>query len=420
MGILDYNTTPSSNTSINGIGIQGTNNVQNFDNAIRQLMADVASDVTRHVSKSGNYTAVKADNAQLIEFTASATLSLTAAATLTDGWSCVVKANGGTVTIDPSSSEKVNGASTKAVPDGSFVLLYCDGTGFHTVGSLPTGTFGHVVGYLDGNNTWSGTQTYTGIITSNRTLSSSNQIQNWQQGYELYSDNTGSVGTTRLWIDAPDDGEFYIGPRTGGDFLARVEARSEDLRVTTSSGTVATISSGGISVLIGQVLASAGSVAAPSLSFANDSNTGFYNPANGEIAVSCNGAQQLRINPSATYFDAINDTTTGSAANVFINSSSGLLARSTSSLRYKENVRDYERGLSDLLTLRAVRYNGKSDGDTEFAGLIAEEVHAAGLSEFVVYDDEGKPDALHYPHMVALLINAVKELETRVKELEAA
>jgi hypothetical protein len=49
--------------------------------------------------------------------------------------------------------------------------------------------------------------------------------------------------------------------------------------------------------------------------------------------------------------------------------------------------------------------------------LIAEEVHAAGLTEFVQYH-EGQPDALHYANMVALCIKAIQELTKRVEELE--
>lgn len=133
MSILDYSTTAGSNTAIGGIGIQGSNAVLNFDNALRQFMADLASATTRYATKSANYTGLKSDHNQLIEFTATATFSLTAAATLTNGWSCVVKANGGTVTIDPASSEQIDGATTKTLLDGSFAFVYCDGTAFHTV-----------------------------------------------------------------------------------------------------------------------------------------------------------------------------------------------------------------------------------------------------------------------------------------------
>ena len=109
--------------------------------------------------------------------------------------------------------------------------------------------------------------------------------------------------------------------------------------------------------------------------------------------------------------------TTASAANVFIDSTTGELFRSTSSLRYKENIQDASHGLSDLMLLRPVTYTAKDGDDTLFGGLIAEDVHEAGLTEFVDYDDEGRPDALHYGHMVSLCVKAIQELK---EQLEAA
>jgi hypothetical protein len=99
--------------------------------------------------------------------------------------------------------------------------------------------------------------------------------------------------------------------------------------------------------------------------------------------------------------------------------SSGLLYRSTSSLRYKSDVTDAAHGLADVLKLRSVTYKGKNDGDKVFGGLIAEEVHDAGLTEFVAYDNEGRPDALHYGNMVALLVKAVQELKAELDALKA-
>jgi hypothetical protein len=112
------------------------------------------------------------------------------------------------------------------------------------------------------------------------------------------------------------------------------------------------------------------------------------------------------------------NNTTASAANVFIDGS-GYLYRSTSSLKYKTDVQDATHGLAEVLALRPVTYKGKSDGDKMFGGLIAEEVHNAGLSEFVAYDNEGKPDALHYGNMVSLLVKAIQQLEARVAALES-
>lgn len=102
--------------------------------------------------------------------------------------------------------------------------------------------------------------------------------------------------------------------------------------------------------------------------------------------------------------------TTGSAANLYVDTD-GSLFRSTSSLRYKTDVATATHGLSDVLKLRSVTYKGKNDGEKVFGGLIAEEVHEAGLTEFVSYNPEGEPDAVEYGNMVALAFKAIQELK---------
>ena len=78
-----------------------------------------------------------------------------------------------------------------------------------------------------------------------------------------------------------------------------------------------------------------------------------------------------------------------------------------------DTVTDATHGLAELLKLRSVTYKGNNEGDTIFGGLIAEEVHDAGLTEFVQYDDDNKPDALSYGNMVSLCIKAIQELEAK-------
>jgi len=106
-------------------------------------------------------------------------------------------------------------------------------------------------------------------------------------------------------------------------------------------------------------------------------------------------------------------------------SSSGEIYRSTSSLRYKTDVQDAQHGLTEVMALRPVTYRGINDGDTVFGGLIAEEVHDAGLTEFVEYNEDNEPDALAYANMVSLCIKAIQDqqeiiesLKTRIETLE--
>jgi len=114
------------------------------------------------------------------------------------------------------------------------------------------------------------------------------------------------------------------------------------------------------------------------------------------------------------------NATTGSGANCFINSDGGLY-RSTSSLKYKQNVEDATHGLNELLLLRSVTYQGKSEADEgkTFGGLVAEEVHEAGLTEFVQYADDGSPDALAYGNMVSLCIKSIQELKAELDTVKA-
>jgi hypothetical protein len=97
----------------------------------------------------------------------------------------------------------------------------------------------------------------------------------------------------------------------------------------------------------------------------------------------------------------------------------GDLRSSSSSLRYKQNVEPYAKGLAEVAQLDPVTFNYNGE-ELVNAGLIVEAVDELGLEEFVLRDSEGTADAIPYGNMVALLINAIKELKVRVEELEAA
>jgi hypothetical protein len=125
------------------------------------------------------------------------------------------------------------------------------------------------------------------------------------------------------------------------------------------------------------------------------------------------GAYRLQIGTTGrVYIPNAYTETTGNSANLFVDTD-GRLIRSTSSLKYKQNVQDATHGLTDLLKLRSVTYQGKSESDADktFGGLIAEEVHDAGLTEFVQYAEDGSPDALAYGNMVSLCVKAIQELK---------
>jgi hypothetical protein len=115
------------------------------------------------------------------------------------------------------------------------------------------------------------------------------------------------------------------------------------------------------------------------------------------------------------------NATVGSAANLHVLAADGGLYRATSSIKYKRDVVDYTKGLDAIATLRPVFYKGTNpiEGDTVYAGLIAEEVHEAGLTEFVQYNQDHEPEGLAYGNMVALLTKAIQEQQVLITALTA-
>jgi hypothetical protein len=140
------------------------------------------------------------------------------------------------------------------------------------------------------------------------------------------------------------------------------------------------------------------------------------------VAWDSGGADLLSVRNDGlvTFPKTVSGWTTGNGANTWLNPASGDIYRSTSSLKYKKNVQDYNKGLAEVLQLRPVSYEGKHEVDEgkTFAGLIAEEVHELGLTEFVQYAEDGSPDALAYQNMVSLLVKAIQELSAKVSALE--
>jgi len=131
----------------------------------------------------------------------------------------------------------------------------------------------------------------------------------------------------------------------------------------------------------------------------------------------------------SVYFDKTRATaylpdTTTSGANAYLSSSTGLIARSTSSRRYKTNIESVEFTDQQLLALRPVKFQGIADakkGDTAYrVGLIAEEVAAIeGLEDIVEYNSEGLPENINYNSLAPILISVVKRILNRLDALEA-
>ena len=70
------------------------------------------------------------------------------------------------------------------------------------------------------------------------------------------------------------------------------------------------------------------------------------------------------------------------------------------------------------MQMRPVLFQSKGhDSGRDLAGFIAEEIDELGMTEFVDYDEEGKPDALNYANMTALLVKTIQDQQKQIEAL---
>jgi hypothetical protein len=131
-------------------------------------LATLGALVNGVAAKTGAYTVVASDRGKLIDATGTWTLSLTAAATLGAGFAFAVRNSGtGTITIDPNSSELIDGAATVALAAGESCVCVCDGAAWKTVGRTQQG-YGRLYNIV--RYTTAGSGTYNKPSNINRLL----------------------------------------------------------------------------------------------------------------------------------------------------------------------------------------------------------------------------------------------------------
>lgn len=87
----------------------------------------------------------------------------------------------------------------------------------------------------------------------------------------------------------------------------------------------------------------------------------------------------------------------------------------SSSARYKTNVGPLDGALQAVENLRGVSFDWKGSGKHDI-GMIAEEV-ASVVPAAVAFDDQGA-QGIDYTSLTALLIEAVKEQQQQIRELQ--
>jgi hypothetical protein len=106
--------------------------------------------------------------------------------------------------------------------------------------------------------------------------------------------------------------------------------------------------------------------------------------------------------------------TTLSSTPVHYDNTTGQMGPQSSSLRFKDNVRDIEVDTTNIYNLRPVSYELKNTGETRF-GLIAEEVNEY-YPEIVAKDSQGSY-SVDYNMLYIIILNEMKKLKQELSEL---
>lgn len=115
-------------------GLLKQRNASNLGWLVRGTLAE-----TFVVARSSNTIIGVGDFGRTLVCTSTFTQTLTAAATLGDGFMFRIRNDGtGVITIDPNSSETIDGATTIALMPGESCTIFCNGTSFKTIGRAPT------------------------------------------------------------------------------------------------------------------------------------------------------------------------------------------------------------------------------------------------------------------------------------------
>ncbi len=302
---------------------------------------------------------------------------------------------------------------------GTTVDLIIDVNGYYGgLTGFPSNVF---LGPFAGNSTMTGCcNTGVGSLTLNRNTTG---INNVAMGDEALSNNDTGSNNTGIGRNALRFNIGYVNTALGSQALALNTTGSDN----TASGTEALRNNtiGDFNTASGEEALYSNTTGSGNIAIGR--KAGFdLTTGNNNIDIGSSGvageSRTIRIGfaQTATFIAGINFQESAGGIAVFVNGD-GKLGTTTSSRRFKENIREIAEESDGLMRLRPVAFRYKPEIDpTGLAqyGLIAEEV-AQVYPDLVVSDRDGKPETVRYHLVNALLLNEVQKQRRTIEELRA-
>ena len=252
----------------------------------------------------------------------------------------------------------------------------------------------------------------------NNTIASGNTAV----GYQALGSNTTGLNNTDLGISTAV-GFQALANASGPDAALNDAFGYQALfNLTSGANNVAIGANALLNLTSGNVNLAVGSPAGLNLTsgdfnifIGSDAGSGVTTASN----VICIGAAGNNVNGGCFIDHIFNGTSSGGVA-VFVNSN-GRLGTSTSSRRFKEDIKPMGRASETILALKPVSFHYKRELDADRIpqfGLVAEDV-AKVNPDLIVRDKDGKPYSVRYEQVNAMLLNEFLKEHREVEELKA-
>lgn len=197
------------------------------------------------------------------------------------------------------------------------------------------------------------------------------------------------------------------------------------------SVTGSTTLSGGVSgsvaatgALSGSSLSVSGTISGSSISVGSGAITGGTVTTTGSASIGTGATIGASANVGGDVFIPNRTAVVSGYFGLWVNSD-GRIGISSSAERYKQDIQPRAYTLAQIATIQVVDYRLRTavdllgDAARVEVGVIAEQLVAAGLSEFVQFNPDGTTETVAYDRLALVALAGVQELIQRVELLEA-